>query len=246
MISWKKIIVCGMILSLNMVVLNRGDPKFRVFADSEISNKGNIEDIYQAGAGLPIGKIRSVNGQVVIFHADMTAGYRARTGLPLFKRDTIDALENGRIDCKLSDGTIFSLAPATKIVVDKSLHNSSRKRSRTMISLVHGRAYFHVKPWHEFELREFSVQTDSVVASTEDSNFIITADEMTTIITAMGHGTLMVMNRENQDNQLVLSEFMQAVVEDGVIPTVVETLQDEDIDRLKSEFRFVTQRFPNQ
>jgi len=246
MISWKKIFIFGLMLSFSMLVLKQGDPVYLVFAQSPPSENASFEETYQAGAGLPLGKIQSVEGEVVIFHADMTTGYLAQTGLPLFKMDTIDVRETGRIGCKLGDGSIFFLAPATKLVIDKSSYNSSLKISRSTMSLVYGKAYFHVKRWDEFEPREFKVRAESVLASTKDSRFIVEADQKATRITVVGKGSLTITSLANRDNQLILSEFEQAFVEGGVLPASVETLQDEQIRRLKAEFRHVTQLIPNQ
>ena len=46
-----------------------------------------IRDSFQAGTGLPVGKIQSVRGETFIFHHDPSVGYRARTGLPLYQGD---------------------------------------------------------------------------------------------------------------------------------------------------------------
>ena len=40
-----------------------------------------IKEVFQAGTGLPVGKIQSVRGETFIFHRDLSTGYRARSGL---------------------------------------------------------------------------------------------------------------------------------------------------------------------
>ena len=57
-----------------------------VFAETSLSERylpadTVIKDTFQAGTGLPVGKIQSVRGEINIFHRDPTVGYRARPGM---------------------------------------------------------------------------------------------------------------------------------------------------------------------
>jgi hypothetical protein len=97
-----------------------------------------IEEFFQAGSGLPVGKIQAVRGEVIVYHRDPNVGYPVKTGLPLYHGDTISTRNTGRILCRLIDGTIFSLAPQTTLTILQCNLNSARKTGVSFLSLKHG------------------------------------------------------------------------------------------------------------
>ena len=78
-----------------------------VISENSLPADAMIEDFFQGGSGLPVGKIQAVRGETIVFHREPTVGYQARAGLPLYPGDTLSTRNNGRILCRLSDGTIF-------------------------------------------------------------------------------------------------------------------------------------------
>jgi len=110
-----------------------------------------VQNVYQGGSGLPVGKIQSVWGDVVIVHAGAEEAYRVKTGLPLYRRDTIITNRNAGLSCRLRDGSTFKLAADSKLKISLSAHDTQRRSSIASLYLIAGKAYFQIaKLSHQF------------------------------------------------------------------------------------------------
>lgn len=206
------------------------------FAQSLLPQELTLNEIYEAGSGLPVGKIQSIWGDVVILHADMIDGYLAKVGLPLFNGDTIVTTENGSFGCKLNDGSTIRLASNSKLTINQSAHDARRKSSFSVLSLIPGNAYFKIAKLDEFEAREFKVETDVVVAGGRQADFIIMVAEGINEILALQATILQVASLEDPEQKIVLSDFQRAVILDGVLPATVEMIPTEEAAQLVSQF----------
>ena len=223
-ISWTLISLCG-------------DGNFnQSYAQSLLPQEITINQTYRMGPGLPVGKIQSVWGDVVILHADMTDGYAAKVGLPLFSGDTIITTENGSFGCKLNDGSIIRLASNSKLSINQSIHDTRRKSSFSALSLIPGNGYFKIAKLDEFEPREFKVETDVVVAIGREADFILMAADGINEILALQASVLQVASLEDPEQKIVLSDFQRAIIEQGVLPSTVEMIPSEDAAQLVSQF----------
>ena len=86
-----------------------------------------VENTFKPGIGSPVGKVAAVRGEVLIVHEGALQGYRAHKDLPLFKGDTIIALEKGRIKFELNDGSALTLIPETKLTISESVYDPNKK-----------------------------------------------------------------------------------------------------------------------
>ena len=122
-------------------------PSFSEMSISERALSGDmvVEELYQAGTGLPVGKIQSVRGKAIIFHRDPAVGYRAKTGLPLYQGDTLRTLAEAWILYRLVDGSKIVLAPETTLLIIRSTYNSTKKISSSFLSLKQGGARIRVR-----------------------------------------------------------------------------------------------------
>ena len=80
-----------LLLCLAGTVVLWGRPSFSetAIAEKMLSSDMVVKAAYQPGSGLPVGKIKAVRGEVIIFHRDPSEGYPVRTGLPLYQGDII-------------------------------------------------------------------------------------------------------------------------------------------------------------
>ena len=212
-----------------------------VVAETMHPKESTVKEIYRAGSGLPVGKIQLVEGDVLIFHADTTDAYRAKIGLPLFKGDNLVVWENGRIGAKLTDGSTFVLTPETNLIVDKSVHDSVRKSSISILSLVAGRAYFQQKKLIGFEPREFRVMTEFIIAGGREGEFIVEVIGEAAEVTALGNTLLEVMSLADPEKKIFLSEFQRARFGEGELPSSVELIPPAQVHQLIDEFQHVRQ-----
>jgi hypothetical protein len=223
-ISWGLITFCG-------------DGNFnQSFAQSLVPQEVIINQTYRPGPGLPVGKIQSVWGAVVILHADMIEGYPAKVGLPLFNGDTIITTEHARFGCKLNDGSIIRLASNSKLSINRSIHHTKRKSSFSALSLIPGNGYFKIAKLAEFEPREFKVKTDVVVAVGSEADFILMVAEGINEILALQASVLQVASLEDPDQKIILSDFQRAVIQQGELPSTVEMIPGEEAAQLVSQF----------
>ena len=231
------------ILCLFMLLLLFGQPSFAEMIISEKSLPADaiVEEFFQGGSGLPVGKIQAVRGEAIVFHRDPTVGYQAKTGLPLYHGDTISTRNNSRILCRLIDGTIFSLLPETTLTILQCNHNSARKTSVSFLSLKHGDGRFQVKEPSELFSHEFKIQTNTTLVQTRAADFIVKASRNTTEIITFEKSRLEVANPAEPEVVFLLSDFQRAVVEEKLGSQMVEPVSQEEAERMIAETRLLPQ-----
>jgi len=198
-----------------------------------------IADTFQAGSGLPVGKIQSVRGEIYVFHRDPSVGYRAKTGLPLYQGDILHTRKNSRILCRLVDGSRLAMAPGTRLTLRQSNLNSARKSSRSFLSLKQGRARFYVNPRPEFSTFDFKVLTATAFVQAQTADFVIIADAGTTEISAFENSRLEVTSLAEPEKIHFLSDYQRAVVSPESVAPTVETVSSMDAAVLMAEFNLV-------
>ena len=230
-------------ICLFMLLLLFGQPSFAEMIISEKSLPADaiVEEFFQSGRGLPVGKIQAVRGEVIVSHGEPSVGYQAKTGLPLYHGDTISTRKNGRILCRLIDGTFFSLVPETTLTILQCNHNSARKTSVSFLSLKHGDGRFQVKEPAELFSHEFKIQTNTTFVQTRDADFIVKASRDTTEIITFEKSRLEVTNLAEPEVIFSLSDFQRAVIEDESGPQMVETVAQVEAEELIAETRLLPQ-----
>jgi hypothetical protein len=220
-----------------------GQPSFAetIISEKSLPADGIVEDFFQGGSGLPVGKIQAVRGTAIVFHREPTVGYPAKIGLPLYHGDTISTRNNGRILCRLIDGTIFSLVPETTLTILQCNYNVARKASVSFLSLKHGDGRFQVKTPAEIISHEFKIQTNTTFVQTRDADFIIKASQDTTEIITFEKSRLEVTNLAEPEVIFSLSDFQRAVIEDKSGPQMVETVAQVEAEEMIAETRLLPQ-----
>ena len=220
------------------ILYSSGTPWYqKACAQATLPAGMEVKKVYQAGSGMPVGKIQSVWGDVVIVHAESEEAYRAKTGLPLYRRDTIITNSNANLSCWLRDGSTFKLAAETKLKINLSAHDTQRKSSISSLFLIAGKAHFHIAKLDDFEPREFKVETDSFIAGGRQADFAILLLEEHAEIIAFRDSLLEVMSLEDPDQKIFLSEFQRAEIEGGELPSTVEIFPVEQADQFLSDFQ---------
>jgi hypothetical protein len=196
-----------------------------------------VKKIYQAGSGLPLGKVQSIWGDVVIVHAGAEDAYRAGVGLPLFRGDTIITNRNASFSCRLKDGSTVKLSENSKLKINLSTHDNQRKSSISSLALIAGKSYFQIATLKGFDPREFKVETESFIAGGRQAHFAIFILEAATEIITFKDSLIEVMSLDDPDQKIFLSEFQRAEIEGGELPSTVEIFPEQQARRLLSEFR---------
>ncbi len=200
-----------------------------------------VEDLFQAGSGLPVGKIQAVRGDAIVYHRDPAVAYRIKTGLPLYPGDTINTRNAGRILCRLIDGTIFSLVPKTTLAILQCNHNSARKTSLSFLSLKRGGGHFQVSPPAELFSHEVKIETVTAFAQARNADFIIKTTRDTTEIITFEHSRLEVTDLTEPEVTFFLTDFQRTVVADTSGPQIAETVSQEEAEAVMAETRVLPQ-----
>ena len=227
------------VLSLIPLLLLIAHPSFAEMDISERSLPADtvIKDVFQAGSGLPVGKIQSVRGETVIFHRDPSVGYRAQTGLPLYQGDILYTHEKAWIQCRLVDGSKLALAPGTMLTILQSNSNSAGKSSLSFLSLTHGDARFYVSGSPEFPTFEYKVQTPTAFVQVHAADFVVKTDPGVTEIITFEKSRLEVTSLAQPEEVFFMSDFQRAVVRPELVSPAVETVSREEADKQMVEFR---------
>jgi hypothetical protein len=231
------------ILCFFLILLLFGQPSFAEMIISEKSLPADavVEEFFQGGSGLPVGKIQAVRGEAIVLHREPAVGYQAKTGLPLYHGDTISTRKYGRILCRLIDGTVFSLVPQTTLTILKCNHNSARKTSVSFLLLKHGDGRFQVKEPAELFSHEFKIQTNTTFVQTRDADFIVKASQDTSEIITFEKSRLEVTNLAEPEVIFFLSDFQRAVVADKLGSQMVETVSQDEAEELIAATRLLPQ-----
>ena len=104
-----------------------------------------IQSGYAPGAGVPVGKIRTVYGKAFIMHADRQAVYPVTAGLAVYQDDTLVTKKEGRIVLVLNDDSVLTLGPGTEMVLDQSVFNPGASNRSVLVNLLSGKARFFCK-----------------------------------------------------------------------------------------------------
>jgi hypothetical protein len=195
-----------------------------------------MEDEFKPGLGSSVGKVEVVQGEVVIIHAGELSGYRAQKGIPLYTGDMIITLETGRTKFKLNDGSTLTLAPETKLVINRSVYDPAKKTRSSYIDLSVGKARFWVTKFSNFKRSVFKVKTPTAVCGVRGSDFIGIAAVNKSEFIALEKTLLAVLSLAFLEGEpLSASDFERVVVEKGKQPWKDE-LTPEQIEQLKKLF----------
>ncbi len=197
-----------------------------------------VEDAFKPGIGSPVGKVAAVRGEVLIVHEGVLLGYRAQKDLPLFKGDTIIALEKGQIRFELNDGSALTLIQETKLTISESIYDPKNKDRSSYIDVSVGKVRSVVTKLSGYKRSVFKVRTPTAVCGVRGSDFITVAMVNISEITAYEDTALGVLGRDFlQEPPLLITEFEKAIVEKGKRPRKEKADRDK-AEQLRKEFLF--------
>ena len=195
-----------------------------------------MEDTFKPGYGSPVGKVRLVQGNVIIMHADILIGYQAKEELPLYQGDTIVTRKKGRIRFRLNDGTVLTLASETKLIINRSVYNPKKKSRFSFLSMSLGKARFWVRKLI-YKRSSFKVKTPTAVVGVRGSDFIIKATAVLTEVTAFEDTQLSIISPIAPEVEpAMLEDFERIMIEEGALPSEVEKVSPEEIEQMKKDF----------
>lgn len=235
--KFSKAVISSFLIILALSVLyNAFCPGF-LHAGSMLPPGLIIKDKFAPGPGPSIGKVLFIKADVIIIHSDKKFGYRAEKNLPLFEGDSLNTQEMGRIEAGLNDGSTLILSPKTSMELSGSVYDSVKKIRSSFINMYLGKARFLVTKLANFRPSAFKVRTATAIAGVRGSDFVITASPVSTEIAALAQTSLEVASIKSPDKITLLSDFERTFVEKDALPSSVEKIPAEEIDRIWNEFQ---------
>jgi hypothetical protein len=205
-------------------------------SEKTLSSDTVIKEMYQAGSGLPVGKILAVRGEAIVFHRDPGVGYQTRTGLPLYQGDIIRTGATGWILCRLMDGSRIGLMSQSTLAILQSNFNSVRKTSASFLHLIQGIARFKLIRPSDLSSYEFKVQTQTAIAVTSNADFVVKANPQATEIIAFDKSRLEVTGMAPPEEVLILSDFQRTVIGEKSASKTVDAVSRGDAEAMMAEF----------
>jgi len=196
-----------------------------------------MNDTFKPGYGAPIGKFRTVQGNVVVMHADKKEGYWAKKKQPLYKGDTIVTQKKSRANFVMNDKSIISLSSNTKLVLSKSIYDEKKKRRSSFLGLTLGKARFVVSKLLSFKRKEFKVKTVTAVCGVRGSKFIIEATLDDTVVTAEDKTIVAVYGLADPEAApVIVKDYQRTGVKMGQLPHVAVAVPLDEVEMLKKDF----------
>lgn len=207
-----------------------------------------IKKDFQPGFGEPVGSVVTAEGEAVIIHADMEAGYKAEANLPLYKGDTIITRESARLTFRLKDGSAMSLASNTKLTINESIYNPDAGDRSSFLNMAFGKARFWVKKVAGFKRKGFKVKTRTAVLGVRGSDFVVDAQETISHVSALEDTNLSltlfrgcgdaddIKTDDCESRQLTLTDFQKASIEKDALEAEIRKLTPDEIKKINTEF----------
>ena len=205
-------------------------------SESMFPNGLIFEDAFKPGFGASVGKVGLVQGDVFIIHENTLVAYPAESDLPLFEGDTLITRKKGRVRFSLNDGSILTLASQTKLVINLSVYDPTKKSRFSFLGMDLGKVRFWVKKLVDFKNSEFKVKTKTAVVGVRGSDFIIIASANRTEVTALEKTELEVVSLAGPENPSEIADFERIVIEQGALPSSAEDIFSEEIENMKRDF----------
>lgn len=235
--SFSKIAICSFLFILALSIsCSVFCPEF-LYAENIPQKKIIIKDDFTPAPGPSIGKVLYVKPNVIIIHSDKQCGYKAKKSLPLFSGDRLITQDTGRIEIGLNDGSTLILSPKTDMELSENVYDHQKKIRSSLINMYLGKARFLVTKLVKFKLSSFKVKTATAIAGVRGSDFVITASPVSTEISALAKTSLEVASIKSPDKITLLSDFEKLSVEKDALPSSVEKIPAEEIDRILKEFQ---------
>ncbi len=116
----------------------RGDLVERLAGPIAPGQYAQVGDVAEAG---PIGQVETVEGTTSVQRADGTEE-TLQVGMKIFQNDVIATEEDAAVSVTFVDGTIFTLAAASRMVIDELIYNPNADDNTGSFSLIQGSFVF--------------------------------------------------------------------------------------------------------
>ncbi len=184
--------------------------------DSMLPPNARVEQTFQPGAGTPVGEVVRFEGLAYVIHADNDSAYSIEAGMRLFQNDTLITETDSRVHFQLADASEITLAPQTRLTIDRSIFDPGQKERSVYMRMNMGKARFWIKKLIDFRQSSVKVKTHTAIAGVRGSRYIIEEFPDRTVITTREKTVLEIICLANPEKEpIILKSFQQVVIPEG-------------------------------
>lgn len=238
MIRIGRYVVLTVVTALFLVSNGTADAQNKSLLPADVT----IENEYQAGNAAPVGKVLQTEGPAYILHADQNIAYRAAAGLFLYANDMLVTDPEGRLRFQLADESEITIAPSTRLTIDRSIFDPDKKERSIYLRMNLGKTRLLIRKLFDFKHSSVKLKTRTAIAGVRGSHFFVEAFINRTVITTDAKTQVESLCQADPDKEpIVLGSFQQIVVPEGQCPSpedVTKALPPKQIQEQNQLFEF--------
>lgn len=132
----------------------------------------DIKDYHIVSEERPAGIIQTLVGHVVVrIGGNTDRAYFAGAGDQIFEKDTIFTLKRARCRVKFNTDDIVTMGQNSRIGVDEIIDDRKRKKKKSVISMLRGRAMFYVMRLFRYKTAQTLIKTPTAICGVRGTKF---------------------------------------------------------------------------
>ncbi|MDM8538623.1 FecR family protein, partial [Desulfobacterales bacterium HSG17] len=232
---------------MNMLLCSLPFTNYSAWADSLLPQNLIVKKEFKPGTGKAVGQFRQAQGNVIVIHENEEPAYQASQNLPLYNGDRVIVNQDSHAALEMKDGSVFSLASQTNMVINESMYKPEAKKRSSFITMTLGKARFWVKKMSDFSQSNFKVRTKTAVVGVRGSDFVIESSKKFTGISTLENTRLEVVSlfsrcKKNDSitecdvKQYILNDFEQVEVGKNAQILEARPLTSAEKDQIENAF----------
>jgi len=216
-------------------------------ANAQIPSGLTIENNYAPGFGLSIGKVFMLDGSAIVVHENQNVGYNVFKGMLLYQKDTLYTKQPGRLLLNMQDGSQLTVGSQSQLTLNKIQLMPKKKIRKSFISMRRGKARFNVRKLSKYKKTDYKIKTQTALIGVRGSDFIVAASRTSTSVTTFEKTKLEVLGLAKPHlPPTLLNDFQRVHVDTGDRPSDIEHVSPEEINQLRSEFKYSSKPIDNK
>jgi len=131
----------------------------------------DIQKKFIPGQGVPIGKVRTIRGHLVVRHGNSPQAYFAARGDSLYAHDEIFTLSRSRCRIRYTTADIVTMGANSRIRVDEVVDDRKKRVKSTKMNMLRGKAMFYVMRLLKYNKVDTEVRTPTAVCGVRGTKF---------------------------------------------------------------------------
>lgn len=196
-----------------------------------------IENKFIRGQGVPIGRVRTLRGHLLVRHGNSPQVYFAARGDNLYAHDELFTLKKSRVRIRFTTADIVNMGADTNIRVDELVDDRKKRVKRTKMNMLRGKAMFYVMRLMKYNKVDTQITTPTAVCGVRGTKFGLIVQKKTDNLWSMGQplyladasgmplSNLLAANGSADSLTVMLMEAGTGFIKSGGVTTTLNTGQ---------------------